>query len=234
MGHDFRFKQFALTHRRCAMKIGTDGVLLGAWAQLPEASGTAVDVGAGCGVIALMLAQRYPQARVTAVELDADAAEDLRVNVDASPWSERVDVVQSDFTTVEGCYDLIVSNPPFFITGERSPQSTRAAARHVDHGLSPTSLVAYAAAHLNRCGRVALIFPAEQLPEVEFQAAMHHLNPLRITEVASSATRPPMRVMAEFSPTAAACRRARIDIHTADGGYSPDYVSLTKDFYLHL
>lgn len=234
MGHDFRFKQFALTHQRCAMKIGTDGVLLGAWAQLPQASGTALDVGAGCGLIALMLAQRYPQARVTAVELDTDAAEDLRVNVDASPWSDRVDVVQSDFTTVEGCYDLIVSNPPFFITGERSPQSARAAARHVDHGLSPISLVAYAAAHLSKCGRVALIFPIEQLSEVEFQAAMHRLNPLRITEVASTATRPPMRVLAEFSSIEAVCERSRLDIHTADGGYTPDYVSLTKDFYLHL
>lgn len=217
------------------MKIGTDGVMLGAWATLPGASGTALDVGAGCGLIALMLAQRYAQASVTAVELDPLAAEDLRSNVAASPWSDRVVAVESDFTAMEGCYDLIASNPPFFITGERSPLSARAVARHVDHGLSPTTLIPFAAAHLTKCGRLSMIFPAEQLPEVEFQAAMHRLNAVRITEVASTATRPPMRVMAEFSPMEAVCVRSRIDIHTAPGGaYSPDYVLLTKDFYLHL
>lgn len=231
---DFRFKQFALTHQRCAMKIGTDGVLLGAWAELPEANGTVADVGAGCGLIALMLAQRYTQASITAVELDPDAAQDMRANVAASPWSERVAAIESDFTALQGCYDLIVSNPPFFITGERSPMSARAAARHVDHGLSPLTLPAFAAEHLRPGGRLAMIFPAEQLPEVEFQAAMHRLNPLRITQVASAATRSPMRVLAEFSPIEAPCVRSRIDIHTADGGYTPDYVLLTKDFYLHL
>ena len=99
---DFRFKQFALTHQRCAMKIGTDGVLLGAWAELPEATGTVADVGAGCGLIALMLAQRYAQASITAVELDPDAAQDMRANVAASPWSERVAAIESDFTALQG------------------------------------------------------------------------------------------------------------------------------------
>lgn len=216
------------------MKIGTDGVLLGAWAELGRANGNVLDVGAGCGVIALMLAQRYAQASITAVELDAEAMLDLRANIEASPWANRVQAIESDYKAVEGFYDLIVSNPPFFITGERAPQSARAAARHIDHGLSPIALTAFAAEHLSDGGRLAMIFPIEQLAEVEFQAALHHLSPLRITEVSSNASRQPLRVLAEFAKTDCPCQRSRLTIHDNAGGYSPEYISLTRNFYLHL
>ena len=234
MANDFRFKQFALTHQRCAMKIGTDGVLLGAWAELGRANGNVLDVGAGCGVIALMLAQRYAQASITAVELDAEAMLDLRANIEASSWANRVQAIESDYKAVEGFYDLIVSNPPFFITGERAPQSARAAARHIDHGLSPIALTAFAAEHLSDGGRLAMIFPIEQLAEVEFQAALHHLSPLRTTEVLSNASRQPLRVLTEFAKANCPCLRSRLIIHDNAGGYSPEYISLTRNFYLHL
>ena len=216
------------------MKIGTDGVLLGAWAELGRANGNVLDVGAGCGVIALMLAQRYAQASITAVELDAEAMLDLRANIEASPWANRVQAIESDYKAVDGHYDLIVSNPPFFITGERAPQSARAAARHIDHGLSPIALTTFAAEHLSDGGRLAMIFPIEQLAEVEFHAALHHLSPLRTTEVLSNASRQPLRVLAEFAKANCPCLRSRLIIHDDAGGYSPEYISLTRNFYLHL
>ena len=127
----FLFKQFIVHHDRCAMKVGTDGVLLGAWAPVDQAH-TALDVGTGTGLVALQLAQRNPHLRVTAVEIDAPAAAQAAENVAGSPWPDRIEVVCADFNDFQpdGRFDLIVSNPPYFVDALPCPDRQRNTARH--------------------------------------------------------------------------------------------------------
>ena len=127
----FHFKQFNIDDTLCAMKVGTDGVLLGAWADVSEA-GRILDAGCGSGLIALMVAQRNAKARITAIDIDEGAINQSVVNVQASPWAERIEVLLADLRTysLDEHYDHIVSNPPFFNEALFSPTEQRAVARH--------------------------------------------------------------------------------------------------------
>lgn len=227
----FRFKQFALSDRRCGMKIGTDGVLLGAWAQMPHGGRTVADIGAGSGLIALMMAQRYPQANVEAVEIDNGAAADAADNVAASPFAGRVTVSNRSFDHFTGPVDLIVSNPPFFVTGERAPRSARAAARHVGT-LSPASLVERGPGLLNPGGSLAMITPADDADSLIFTAAMSHMYPRRMCTVVTRAGKAPCRILWQFSADDGPCLRETLTIRRPDNSYTDDFVNLTKDFYL--
>ena len=187
----FQFKQFTVRHERCAMKVGTDGVLLGAWAPV-EGVGRILDVGTGTGLVALQLAQRTASARITAIEIDPDAAAQAGENVAASPWSDRIEVVCGDFATFrqiatfdtfatpslvakptvaeEEGYDLIVSNPPYFTEALQCPDPRRCTARHtatLDYAL----LFRRGAALLAPGGELALIFPADAEPRCRQAAA---------------------------------------------------------------
>ncbi|PTT52789.1 tRNA1(Val) (adenine(37)-N6)-methyltransferase, partial [Aeromonas sp. HMWF014] len=127
----FTFKQFHIEHDRCAMKVGTDGILLGAWAPVANAS-RVLDIGTGSGLIALMLAQRSrSDCLIDGVELDRDAATQARANVAASPWTSRVNIVENAIQDYRAPpYDLIVSNPPYFVAGQSFSDPARALARH--------------------------------------------------------------------------------------------------------
>ena len=131
----FQFKQFVVFHDKCAMKVGTDGVLVGAWAQVDGAR-RVLDIGTGSGLIALMLAQRNPDAFVTAVDIDEAAVEQARENVARTPWSDRMEVERLDIRKApeewNGCFDAIVSNPPYFVESVKCPQAQRNTARHTD------------------------------------------------------------------------------------------------------
>lgn len=128
----FSFKQFTVYHDRCAMKVGTDGVLLGAWADVVSARNI-LDIGTGTGLISLMMAQRC-NARIRAVDIDADAVEQARGNVAASPWQDRIEVELQDIChfTSETLFDVIVSNPPYFTDSLKCPGKQRNIARHTD------------------------------------------------------------------------------------------------------
>ncbi len=223
----FRFKRFGVTDRRSALKVGTDGVLVGAWAEAPSGASRMLDVGSGCGVIALMLAQRYPSATVVASEIDGGSVDDMRENIKNSPWSGRVIVADGDFRDVDGCFDLIVSNPPYFTNGELAPRASRARARHASR-LSPSSLVRFASERLTERGVLSMIVPYEQSPEVEAEAAFVKLYARRRTDVATSPRRGVTRALLEFSRTRCAHPLpGRLDLN------SDDYKILTRDFYLH-
>lgn len=225
----FSFKRFAVTDRRCGMKVGTDGVLLGSWASVPKGLHHAaiLDVGAGCGLIALMLAQRFHEASITAVEIDPQAVEDAKANISQSPWADRIRLLNSDFRDAEGSYDLIVSNPPFFTNGESAPEAARAAARHAA-ALSPLSLVEWAAGHLNPGGFLALIAPSELSADIEMQAALSRLYVCRKADVNTSRRRGITRTLWELSPSHIhPCQYSVLTVN------SPEYAELTKDFYLH-
>ena len=209
------------------MKIGTDGVAVGALATVGASGSRVLDAGAGCGLISLMLAQRFPHAIIDAVELDEGAFTDMKENIAHSPWCNRIKPILGDYAAVEGKYDLIVSNPPYYIYGEKSADERRASARHAG-GLSPMSLTEFAATHLTEHGLLAMILPAECAAEIIGYAAFKRLSLRRRIDISTSPRRGITRTYLEFSRnTAAVPQISKLAIG------SDEFKELTKDFYLN-
>ena len=229
----FSFKQFHIDDSHCGMKISTDGVLLGAWADCSDA-GSVADVGAGSGLIAVMLAQRFTIPCITAVEIDRDACIDASLNVSKSPWSHRINVQCCDFNNwlPDKPVDAIVSNPPFFTEDLHSPSRSRALARHADKGLSFNSILSRASDILSPTGTISLILPAELEDEVIFKAELSHLKPYRLCHVFSRPGKKALRFLVELGFTDKACEFTSLYIRDNDGAFSKDYIRLTRDFYL--
>lgn len=228
----FLFKQFVVRHDRCAMKVGTDGVLLGAWAPVAQAR-TALDVGTGTGLVALQLAQRNPSLHVTAVEVDSDAATQAAENVACSPWPDRIKVVCADFRNFQsdGGFDLIVSNPPYFVDALPCPDRQRNTARHAG-SLNYDLLFRQSVQLLGEGGLVSVIIPSEVERQAEEAAWMHGLCPRRRTRVFTKAGKPARRVLLTFSRQLGPVDEDALYIHQPDGSYSDDYRRLTGEFYL--
>lgn len=157
----FQFKQFTVRHDKCAMKVGTDGVLLGAWAPVQNAK-YILDVGAGSGLISLQLAQRNPWASITSIEIDPAAAAQAKENIQSSPWSDRMEVICSDFRDyhAENKFDLIVSNPPYFVDALKCPDNQRCMARHTSE-LNYELLFGHSTHLLSEQGIISVIIPSE-------------------------------------------------------------------------
>ena len=227
----FRFKQFAVEQDDVAMKVGTDGVLLGAWANIDNAKHI-LDIGTGTGVIALQMAQRNSQAQISAVEIDETAAKRARANFDNSPWAERLTVEQTavqEFSPVEK-FDLIVSNPPYFVDSLLPPDSKRSTARHT-HDLSFEELDNAVGQLLADGGRFALILP---VAEFDKYLALTHLHLIRRCDVCPIEGGAVKRVMGEFSkhmPTQIVHETIAIE-RGKRRDYTDDYRALTKEFYL--
>ena len=282
---NFRFKQFTVWHDRCAMKVGTDGVLLGAWSELPKAgvlispegsndysqanvqefrdsgvtteqaqsaaeylnSSVAVseyhykakvlDVGTGSGLIALMLAQRFQEAQITAIDIDQGAVEQARYNFGQSPWSDRLACQQTALQDLagKGVYDLIVSNPPYFQDSLKNPDSQRSMARHTDT-LSYQELVAHSARLLTEKGILALVLPIEAEQQIIRIAQEHQLYPTHITHVYPKPGKAAKRLLIAFSQSPIANSQAPIanslTLESETAPRSKEYQELTKDFYL--
>ncbi len=156
----FQFKQFTVWHDKCAMKVGTDGVLLGAWVNIFNAK-SVLDIGTGTGLIALMIAQRST-ANILAVEIDADAVNQAIENVERSPWSGNIKVQHADFKTAtfNTKFDVIVSNPPYFSDSLLSPDTHRSTARHTSE-LTYHDLISRVSGILAFKGEFSLIIPAD-------------------------------------------------------------------------
>ncbi len=230
----FTFKQFTICHDHCAMKVGTDGVLLGAWAPADGAA-RILDVGTGSGLIALQLAQRNPQAQIVAVEVDPEAAGQAQQNVDRSPWKDRVEVVCCDFRTYQSAvpFDLVVSNPPYFVDALKCPDQLRSAARHTG-GLNYDSLFRRSVPMLSQQGQVSIIIPAEVEKQVVDVAWTHRLYPSHLLRVYTKPGKPCRRVLLTFSRSDVPCSEESLSIQLNDNTYSPEYVALTRDFYLKM
>lgn len=236
MARIFKFKQFAMTDEHCGMRIGTDGVLLGAWAGVSAATRRVADIGAGCGVVALMLAQRAAQAVVDAVECDAGAADDARANFAASPWPHRLRLHACAFDDFRPGvpFDLVASNPPFFTETLRSPDGARAAARHAG-ALCFDSLAARCAAGLLAPGgRLAVVLPCASDDATLLSAAMHRLHPRRHCLVRNSPAAAPKRSLWEFGFEPVPCDTAILTIRDADGAFADGYRAITRDFHIHM
>ena len=229
----FRFKQFDVVDDHCAMKVGTDGVLLGAWCTAGNAR-TVLDVGTGSGLIALMIAQRLPKAMITAVEIDAGSASDARQNFSLSPWHDRLALVQDDFLHLpQQRYDLIVSNPPFFSQSLLPSDAGRAQARH-GASLPLSSLIGRAATMLEPKGRLALVTPTSCGTQVNEASAFASLNIARLTHVCTIEGKPPARILWELSLQPVRTVRDEIIVRDAAGEYTERYRQLCEVFYLHL
>ena len=237
---NFRFKQFTVWHDRCAMKVGTDGVLLGAWAPAnsftPNPLPRILDIGTGSGLIALMLAQRFPEASIDAIDIDEAAVEQARENFAVSPWPDRLHAYQAKVQEWQGSYNLIVSNPPYFQNSLKNPDKGRQTARHTDT-LSYAELLRHSARLLTEKGLLALVLPAEAEQEVRGLAAAELLSLTRVTRVYSKESKPARRVLLGFEKsisrdTDISITEDSLVLENEIGGRSAAYQELTKDFYL--
>ncbi|MDR1646048.1 MAG: methyltransferase [Tannerellaceae bacterium] len=232
----FRFKQFTIHQEGCAMKVGVDGALLGAWTRAGGCR-KILDVGTGAGLIALMLAQRNPEATVDALDIDESACEQARANAEASPFAGRIRVIHvafADYAAGVAAYDLIVSNPPYFVRSLPSPDPRRCLARHAG-SLSLEELISAAGRLLTATGKLSLILPAGREEELKSLAACHGLHPSRQTLVAPLAGGAVKRVLSELSVAPVPfCEQDSLCIEEIGGRYSPAFISLLKDYYLYL
>lgn len=215
------------------MKVGTDGVLLGAWVALGDADRRLLDVGTGTGVIALMLAQRAPEARITALDIDAACIAQARGNADRSPWSGRVETLcmpVQEYRT-DAPFDLLVSNPPYYDRSLLPPDAGRATARHTVT-LSYGELIAAANCLLAPEGRLAVILPAAESGRFRSQARGRFAL-RRLTEVWSTPRSGVKRCLMEFARGGEpAAESDRLVIGEAPDRFTEEYRRLTGDFYL--
>ena len=228
---NFRFKQFTIWHDKCAMKVGTDGVLLGAWSPIgfrSQDSGVRIlDVGTGSGLIARMMMQRFPEAKVEGIDIDESAVEQASENG-----------VHAHFSKLQewngGPYDLIVSNPPYFQNSLKNPDKGRELARHTD-SLSYAELIHHSARLLTNHGQLALILPANAETEMRLLAEKEGLFPTRVTRVYSKENKPARRVLMAFERIQNTEYRVQTDtliLENETGGRSAAYSELCKEFYL--
>lgn len=229
----FNFKQFSVVDDKCAMKVGMDSVLLGSWANVNGAN-RVLDIGAGSGILSLMVAQRNSVAQIIGVEISRGAAFNASNNFEASPWRERLSVVLDDISRYQADrFDCIVSNPPYF-DGKlpKTMISERQRARHTI-GLS-FDILAYSASRLmNDDGRFSLVLPVDSYTEFSQVAANYDLFEHRKLYVAPRVNKTPNRVLLEYRKSMVKTPDvAWLSLRASHGSYSRDYELLTQDFYL--
>lgn len=234
----FQFKQFSIHHDRCAMKIGTDSVLLGAWCPIDNKPFSVLDIGAGTGILSLMLAQRTSAEQIDAIEIDDNAYEQCVENFEASPWSDRLFCYHAGLDEFidepEDEYDLIISNPPFYSENYKTDNDARDAARFQD-ALPFEELVDAASLLLSENGIFAVIIPYKEEERFIDLCAEAELFPVKVTRVKGSHTTPIVRSLLAF-------KRYELSVLEADElvieinrhEYTNEYINLTKEFYLKM
>lgn len=228
----FQFKQFVIHQDRTPMKVGTDGVLLGAWARSGKAA-SVLDIGTGTGLIALMTAQRNRQAQIEALEIEPNAIEQARQNISRTPWAERIQLIpiplQKYFPPFQ--YDCILCNPPFFVHSTLSPEQGRTVARHSDT-LPHTELIRHVARLLKKEGNFSVILPPREAEQLISFATEQSLYLQHITYVIPNPGKAVKRYLMEFITSPVSCTEDELIVEYSRHEYSPEYIHLTKDFYL--
>ena len=230
----FKFKQFTIEQNDCAMKVGTDGCLLGSWFNCCG-SKRILDIGCGTGFIAIMAAQRC-NATITGVEIDSKAALQARINADNSPWGERIGIVNCDLLeyTDEEQFDAIVSNPPYFVNSLKCDDTSRTLARNSD-SLDCKAFFIKCKELLKSDGRVSIVIPCDIMNEWRCAAFEQGLHPTRITYVRTTPKKAPKRVLIEFCFTSQGTDiESTLVLETSPGEYSNEAKGLLHDFYLKL
>ena len=234
----FQFKQFTINQDKCAMKIGTDGVLLGAWAPFNNNTYNILDIGAGTGLIALMLAQRSHAEHIDAIEIDDDAYEQCVENFEESPWGDRLfcyhaglDEFVEEMEDEE--YDLIVSNPPFYSENYSSGNEQRDKARFTE-SMPFEELIEAAALLLSENGIFAVFIPFKDVEKFKAIAAEQGLFPAKILRVKGTPETEIKRSLLAFTRQHAETVVDELIIETVRHQYTSEYTALTKDFYLKM
>ena len=236
----FKFKEFSVNQSAAAMKIGTDGVLLGAWVDISYQPNSILDVGAGTGLIALMLAQRSTAETIDAVEVEDQAYIQSVDNFENSPWSDRLFCYHADF--VEFCeemqgetYDLIISNPPYFeepnIDSKLSEGRKKA---RFTLSLSLETLINGAATLLSQEGRLTIVIPYTEEEHLVELAKKMELFPMDILRVKGRENTPIKRSLITFGFKPTLVNPEELIIEISRHNYTKDYINLTKDFYLKM
>lgn len=237
----FRFKKFTVNHSQSSMPVSMDSIILGAWTEV-AIEGEVLDVGTGCGLLALMCAQRMPDVRIKAIDIDELSINEASYNISVSPWDNRIVTELVDFSSYidkypQDCFNLIISNPPFYHAGLKNPVTSRQMARH-DSSLSPLSFIDYSAPLIKYGGRISLMAPTEREQEIFNQARINNLTLYRWCKIKHKDNLPFKRTLFEFiklknrdlfiSPV-----KPDILIITDKGGkYSEKFKDLCGDFYL--
>lgn len=232
----FQFQQFTIHHDRCAMKVGTDGVLLGAWAEVPE-HGFALDIGTGSGLVALMIAQRSSTLSITGIDIDHESVLQARENVQSSPFATRISIEECSLQDYDAghIFDTIVCNPPFFEETLLPPDAQRRDARHTCS--LPFHLLAETTARMLRDGgTLSIVLPTSALPSFQGHCEQNGLHMSRLCHVRTTVRKEPKRILATFTkcPSSTAPSLNIEELVLQDGPHrTPDYKALTKDFYLY-
>ena len=236
----FQFKEFSVHQDKTAMKIGTDGVLLGAWCPLGNEPESILDVGTGTGIIALMLAQRSEAFTIDAVELDENAYEQAVENFEASDWGDRLYCYHATFqefaTELEEeqeTYDLIISNPPFYTDDFKTENESRNNARF-ETVLPFKELIESVIKILSKEGTFTVVIPYKEEDQFIELAEKNGLFPVRVCHVQGNTTSPIKRSLLEFSFQKKSLVKEHLIIETERHKYTQDYINLTKDFYLKM
>jgi len=231
----FKFKQFTVYHDRSSLKVGTDAVLLGAWAETSGAK-KILDIGTGSGVIALMLAQKSP-AIIDAIDIDDASCRQAEENFNTSPWVERLNIHHislNEFTAAsKEKYDLVVSNPPYFTDSYKPTDLQRISARHNDQ-LPICELAENVVKLLNEHGKFCVILPVKEAAVLVSETHKNDLFPQKELSVYSFCGKEVFRKMLLFGREESPCFHEELTIETAPGkGYSQEYIELTKEYYLN-
>jgi tRNA1Val (adenine37-N6)-methyltransferase len=230
---DFKFKQFHINGGSSGMPVSTDGVLLGAWAELADAH-SILDIGTGTGLLTLMCAQRFSHTAITAIDINQEAIDAAGENFSASPWPERITLLRGDILDYQPKqrFDAIICNPPYFNSGEQSAISQRAQARHSD-SLDHAMLLKRAHSLLSDNGKACFILPKAEGDAFIALAQQQQLFLSACCCVKSTERKTVSRYLLEFRPQPAETRRSTLTIHD-NNGYSDAFITLTRDFYLKM
>lgn len=228
----FQFKQFCIHHDHCAMKVGTDGVLLGAWGCVE--GHRILDIGTGTGLIALMAAQRNPVAQVLGIDIDEQAVQQAKENLADSPFNKRVSCVLQDVLTFhpDATYDAILCNPPFFTEDTMPDDALRALARN-NSKLPFSSLIPKVASMLSANGSFSVIIPSKLVQEIVGICLIENLYLQRRCQVRTTSKKTPRRALLTFfKEPVTKCEEQEICIMAANGTKTKEFIELTKDYYL--
>ena len=225
----FQFRRFTVHQGRCAMKVGTDGTLLGAWARGGE---TVLDIGTGTGLLALMMAQRFPSSHVVGIDIDSEAVRQARENAAASPFAERIRMVEADIKTFHAApFNTIVCNPPYFIDSLECPDEQRTLARHAS-ALTYRELIVAAQRLLADDGELSLVIPFDCKQRLEQEAALAGFFKVRECAVKTTPRKQPKRYLLAFRKHSGELELSEGIIEIQPGVRSQWYQELTKEFYL--
>jgi tRNA1Val (adenine37-N6)-methyltransferase len=229
----FNFKKFSIHQNNAAMKIGTDGILIGAWVNISKKF-KALDIGSGTGIISIMLCQRNLNLDLDSIELSPSAIMDAKINIENCDWSDRIKLFHQDLKDFhpDSNYDLIVSNPPYFKGSLQPSNSERSKARH-QNDLKLEDILKFSKQNLTKDGSLNIILPFEQKKEAKEFAKKYSLNSIRECAVFPKPDKAPHRILIEFSRSEnkQMIKESLVIEKAGRHNYSEDYKKLTREFY---